>query len=69
MSFPRNLFNKYRKQLSDTSAKTGLDALKTAPKRVVHKTAEATGEFIGNKLAHKIGKLKPVTDENSRNVE
>ena len=36
LSFARNIFNKYRKQLSDTSAKTGLDALKTAPKRVVH---------------------------------
>ena len=34
------------KNLLDTAAKTGLDALKTATKRVVHKAAKATGEFI-----------------------
>ena len=37
---------------------TGLDALKTASsKRVAHKAAEATGEFIENKIAEKIVKL------------
>ena len=65
MSFVRNLSNKYRKKLLDTVAKTELDALKTASKKVVHKTPEAAGEFIGNKIAEKIGK----PDENPRNVE
>ena len=37
--------------------------------KVVHEAAEATGEFIGNKIADKIVKLKPAIDENSRNVE
>ena len=32
----------------DTAAKTGMDAAKTAAKRVVQKTAEATGDLIGN---------------------
>ena len=32
------------KQLLDTAAKTGLDALKTASKKVVHKAAEARKE-------------------------
>ena len=32
----------------DTATKTGFDAGKTASKRVVQKTAEATGDFIGN---------------------
>ena len=48
---------------------TGLDALKTAYKKLVHKVAEATSEFKGNKTANKIVKTKPVIDENSRNVE
>ena len=61
LSFAR----KYRKQLLDT----GLDALKTASKKVVHKAAEATGKFIGNKFADNIVKPKRVSDENPRNVE
>ena len=45
----------------DTATKTGIDAVKTASKRAVQKTAEATGDLIGNKTADKItsiGKLK-----------
>ena len=64
-SFARNLSNKYRWQLLDT----GLDASKTASKKVVPKTAETIDDFIGNKIADKIWKQKPVIDENSRNVE
>ena len=48
---------------------TRLDALKTASKKVFHKAAEATGGFIGNKIAYKIVKETPVIDENSINVE
>ena len=45
----------------DTATKTGIDAAKTASKRVVQKTAEATGDLIDNEIADKItsvGKLK-----------
>ena len=35
----------------DTATKTGIDAAKTASKRVVQKTAETTGDLIGNKIA------------------
>ena len=42
------------KKLMDTATKTGIDPAKTASKRVVQKTAEATGDLIGNKLAGKI---------------
>ena len=69
MSFARNLSNKYEKKLMDTPAKTGLDDLKTASKKIVHKAAKATGQFIGNKIANKIVKLKTVIDEHSRNAE
>ena len=65
LSFATNFSNKCRKQLLDTR----LDALKTASKKVVHKVAEATGEFMGNKIADIIEKPKHVTDENPRNTE
>ena len=42
------------KKLMDTAGKIGIDAAKTASKRVVHKTVEATGDLTGNKTADKI---------------
>ena len=56
---------KYRKQLLDT----GLDALKTVLKQVVHKEAEATGQVVGNEIAEKIVKPKHRINQNPRNVE
>ena len=41
---------KYWKHVLDT----GLDVPKTTSKKVAHKAAEATCEFIGNKIADKI---------------
>ena len=45
-----NLINKKKinmaKKLMDTATKTGIDAAKPASKRVVQKTAEATGDLI-----------------------
>ena len=38
----------------DTATKIGIEAAKTASKRVVQKTAEATRDLIGNKIADKI---------------
>ena len=70
MSFGRNQYKKYRKQLLDAVVrKTGLDALKTATKKVAHKSAEATWEFIRNKIADKIAKPKHVAQENLIAVE
>ena len=37
-----------------TLTKTGIDAVKSASKQVVQKTAEATGDLIGNKVADNI---------------
>ena len=34
--------------------KSPLQAIKTAPKRAILKTAEATGDVVGNKIADKI---------------
>ena len=61
LSFGRKFRDKYGKKLINTATKTGIDAAKTAFKRVVQKAAEATGDLIGNKTADKItsvGKTK-----------
>ena len=42
------------KKLIGTATKRGIDAAKTASKRVVQKTAEAREDLIGNKIAGKI---------------
>ena len=49
--------NKYGKKLMDTATKTGMDAEKTTSKREVQRTAEATGDFVGIKVADKITSL------------
>ena len=54
MSFAKLFGDKYGKKLIDTATKTGMDAAKFASKRVVQKTAEATGDLIGNKKADRI---------------
>ena len=41
----------------DTTTKTGIDAAKTDSERVVQKTAEASGDLIGNKIADGITSL------------
>ena len=66
MSIARNVSNKYGKQLLDTATETGLDILKTASKKVIHKTAEVTGEYIGKKIADEIVKRKPISGVNSK---
>ena len=57
LSFARIFGDKYGKKLMNTAAKTGIDAAKIASKRVVQKTAEATGDLIGNKIADEITPL------------
>ena len=52
----------------DTDTKTETRCFKNC-KKVVHKAAEATDRFMGNKIADKIMKPKLTADENSRNAE
>ena len=49
LSFAKKFGNKYGEKLMDNATKTGMDAAKIASKKVVQKTAEATGDLIGNK--------------------
>ena len=70
LSFARKFGNKYSKELMDTATKTGIDAAKMGSKRVVQKTAEATGDLIGNKLADKITSIgKPREKEKTKEIE
>ena len=69
LSFARILFSKCRNQELDTAAKTGLDALEIASRKLVHKAAEATDEFIRIKITGKIVKPKLLPAENSRTVK
>ena len=48
LSFAGKYGDIYGKKLMNTATKTGIDAAKTASKSVVQKTAEATGDLIGN---------------------
>ena len=70
LSFARKLGNKNGTQLMDTATKTGIDAAKTASKRVVQKTAEAITDLIVNKIADKINSIgKPKEKEKTKEIE
>ena len=67
--FTRKFGGKYGKKLMDTATKKEINTAKTASKRVVQKTAEATGDMIRNKIADKItslGKTKSKEKEAER---
>ena len=49
-----NLTGKYSQIYFDHTKQFATDAFKTVSKRAIQKTAEATGDLIGNKIADKI---------------
>ena len=64
-----NFNSKYGKKLTDPETKTGKDFATIAGKKTVHKSAEATGDLIGNKIADKITakpSLKDVTSASKK---
>ena len=70
LSFARKFGDKYGKKLMDTATKTGMDAAKTASKRVVQITLEATGDLIGTKIADKFTSAgKPKEKEKTNKTE
>ena len=50
----KNLSNKCGQKLVESAKKSVTDTLKTASKRAIQETAEATGDLGGNKIADKI---------------
>ena len=49
----KNLSNKYGQKLDNTAKKSATDALKTANKRAIQKTAEATGDLVSSNIVDK----------------
>ena len=66
----KSLSNKYGQKLLDSTKKSTTDAIKTESKRAIQKTAEATGDLIGNKIADKISvsKKKSTTELHSKEL-
>ena len=52
----KKMSNKYVRKILDKSMDAGKDFAKIAGKKVLHKSAETTGEMIGNKIADRITK-------------
>ena len=72
----KNVNNKYGQKIIYTAKKSTTDATKTASKRAIQKTVEATGDLIGNKNADKITSVSkksyielPNNDEKEEDVE
>ena len=80
LSFARNFGDKYGKsmissknvkKLMDGATKTIKNFAKTAGKKIIHKTAGATGDLVGNKIADKItsmGKPKSKKEKDEMNI-
>ena len=62
MSFARNFSDKYSKYLIDKGIDVSKTFAKTAGKRILKKSAEATGDLIVNKIADKITS-KPIKND------
>ena len=58
LSFAKNMSNTYIQKLLNSAKKSTTDAIKTVSKRAIQKTAEATGDLIGNKIVDKITSFK-----------
>ena len=69
MSFARKFGDKYSKKVIDTATTTGMDAAKSTSKRVVQKTAEATCDLIGNKIADKFTSLGKTKSDGKEKVK
>ena len=61
----------YAQKLLDSAKKSTTDAIKTTSKRAIQKTADATADFIGNKIADKITSVskKPSNDKKNNNKD
>ena len=49
----------------DCTKQSATGSLKTATKRAIQKTAEATGDLIGNKIADKITRISKILPQNN----
>ena len=64
-SISKNFSSYCSQKLLDHVKKSATDAFKTASKRSIQKTAEATGHLIGNKIVDKIIKVIRTSPQNN----
>ena len=70
LSFSRKFDDKYGKKLMDIATKMGMNDAKTASKRAVQKTEEATVDLIKNKIVDRITSIgKPKEKEKTKEIE
>ena len=62
LSFARNFSDKYSKFLMDKGIDVSKKFAKTAGKKILKKTAKATGDLNGNKIADKITSASKKSD-------
>ena len=65
----KNLSSKYGQKLLDSTKKSTADTIKTASKIAIRKTAEATGDLIGKKIADEILSVSKKSSTRSQNNE
>ena len=61
----KNLSCKYSQKLLDHAKQSATDGFKTASKRAIQKTAEATDDLTGNKIAGKITRVSKLSPQNN----
>ena len=61
----KNLSGKYDQELLDHAKQSVTDAIRTSSKRVIQKTAEGTGDFIGNKIDNRVTKVSKNSKQNN----
>ena len=65
----KNLSNKYGQKLLDSAKQSIADAIKTASKRAIQKTAESIGNLICNKIPDKITSVSKKSSVELRSKE
>ena len=63
----KSVTNNYSQKFLDSAKKSTTDAIKAASKRAIQKTAEATGDLIGKKIADKITRISRKSSNNNNN--
>ena len=61
----KNLSSIYSQKRLDHAKKFATDALKTSSKRAIQKTAEASGDLVGNKIADRNTKVSKSLPKNN----
>ena len=61
--------NRYSQKLVDSDKKSATNAIKTASKRAIQKTVEATGDLIGNNIADKITSVSKKSPKEFHSIE